>query len=116
MFLASKFLSFAIQPLAWVVADGLTEADRAKIFFDSMGVAPQRVIYESASHTTYENNLSQSGLERHALSGGLPHRQQHTVDAIFTGAWRQKVASGLARAGGPAGLSACRAGLVRALP
>lgn len=36
-------------------ADGLTEADRAKIFFDSMGLAPQQVIYESASHTTYEN-------------------------------------------------------------
>ncbi|MDO8699186.1 MAG: YdcF family protein [Rhodoferax sp.] len=36
-------------------AGGLTEADRAKIFFDSMGVAPQRVVYESASHTTYEN-------------------------------------------------------------
>ena len=36
---------------------GLTEADRAKIFFDSMGVAPQRVIYESASHTTYENAI-----------------------------------------------------------
>jgi uncharacterized SAM-binding protein YcdF (DUF218 family) len=36
-------------------AGGLTEADRAKIFFDSMGVAPQRVVYEAASHTTYEN-------------------------------------------------------------
>ena len=36
-------------------AEGLTEADRAKIFFDSMGVPPQRVVYESASHTTYEN-------------------------------------------------------------
>jgi uncharacterized SAM-binding protein YcdF (DUF218 family) len=36
-------------------ADGLTEADRAKIFFDSMGVAPQQVTYEAASHTTYEN-------------------------------------------------------------
>jgi uncharacterized SAM-binding protein YcdF (DUF218 family) len=36
-------------------AKGLTEADRAKIFFDSMGVPPQRVVYESASHTTYEN-------------------------------------------------------------
>jgi len=34
---------------------GFTEAERAKIFFDSMGVAPQRVVYESASHTTYEN-------------------------------------------------------------
>ena len=36
-------------------AEGFTEAERAKIFFDSMGVAPQRVVYESASHTTYEN-------------------------------------------------------------
>jgi uncharacterized SAM-binding protein YcdF (DUF218 family) len=36
-------------------ADGLTEADRAKIFFDSMGVAPERVLYESASRTTFEN-------------------------------------------------------------
>ena len=36
-------------------AEGLTEADRAKIFFDSMGVPPQRVVYESASRTTYEN-------------------------------------------------------------
>lgn len=36
-------------------AQGLTEADRAKIFFNSMGVAPQRVVYESASRTTYEN-------------------------------------------------------------
>ncbi|MDO9165473.1 MAG: YdcF family protein [Rhodoferax sp.] len=36
-------------------AKGLTEADRAKIFFDSMGVPPERVLYESASHTTYEN-------------------------------------------------------------
>ena len=36
-------------------AKGLTEAGRARIFFDSMGVVPQRVVYESASHTTYEN-------------------------------------------------------------
>jgi uncharacterized SAM-binding protein YcdF (DUF218 family) len=38
-------------------AEGFTEAERAKIFFDSMGVAPQRVVYESASHTTYENAI-----------------------------------------------------------
>jgi uncharacterized SAM-binding protein YcdF (DUF218 family) len=36
-------------------AGDLTEADRAKIFFDQMGLDPQRVTYESASHTTYEN-------------------------------------------------------------
>ena len=33
----------------------LTESDRAKIFFDSMGVDPTRVSYESQSHTTFEN-------------------------------------------------------------
>ena len=32
-----------------------TEADRAKIFFDLMGVDPARVMYESASRTTYDN-------------------------------------------------------------
>ena len=36
---------------------GLTEAGRAKIFFDSMGVPAQRVLYESASRTTYENAI-----------------------------------------------------------
>jgi uncharacterized SAM-binding protein YcdF (DUF218 family) len=38
-------------------AKNLSEAARAKIFFDSMGVAPERVIYESQSHTTYENAI-----------------------------------------------------------
>ncbi len=36
-------------------AKGLSEAARAKIFFDSMGVAAPQVLYEAASHTTYEN-------------------------------------------------------------
>ncbi len=38
-----------------LLAVGRTEADRAKIFFDSVGISPSRVRYESASHTTYEN-------------------------------------------------------------
>jgi uncharacterized SAM-binding protein YcdF (DUF218 family) len=40
-----------------LLTGGLTEADRAKIFFDSMGVAPHQVHYESASHNTYENAI-----------------------------------------------------------
>lgn len=36
-------------------AQGLSEAERAKFFFDSMGVPPQQVTYESASRTTFEN-------------------------------------------------------------
>jgi uncharacterized SAM-binding protein YcdF (DUF218 family) len=38
-----------------LVRGELTEADRAKIFFDSMGVDASRVIYESRSRTTYDN-------------------------------------------------------------
>jgi uncharacterized SAM-binding protein YcdF (DUF218 family) len=36
-------------------AQGLSEAERAKLFFDSMGVPPQQVLYESKSRTTFEN-------------------------------------------------------------
>lgn len=39
---------------AWF-GQGLTEADRAKIFFDSLGLASSQVLYEAASRTTYEN-------------------------------------------------------------
>lgn len=38
-----------------LLAVGLTEADRARIFFDSAGIDPQRLVYESASRTTFEN-------------------------------------------------------------
>lgn len=38
-----------------LISTGPTEAQRAKVFFDSMGIAPQRVVYESASRTTHEN-------------------------------------------------------------
>ena len=34
---------------------GLSEAQRARIFFDSMGVPAQRIVYESASRNTHEN-------------------------------------------------------------
>lgn len=34
---------------------GLSEAERARIFFDDMGVPAKRVVYESASRNTYEN-------------------------------------------------------------
>lgn len=40
-----------------LLARGLSEAERAKIFFDRMGLGPQRVLYESASRTTYENAI-----------------------------------------------------------
>lgn len=36
-------------------AKGLSEADRARIFFDSQGLAPTQMLFESISRTTYEN-------------------------------------------------------------
>jgi len=44
-------------------AQGLGEAARAKIFFDSMGIAAERVMYESESHTTYENAVLSARLK-----------------------------------------------------
>ncbi len=38
-----------------LLATSMTEADRAKLFFDSMGVPVSRVMYESASTNTYQN-------------------------------------------------------------
>ena len=40
-----------------VLADDLSEAQRARIFFDAMGVDKSRVTYESQSRNTYENAL-----------------------------------------------------------
>jgi uncharacterized SAM-binding protein YcdF (DUF218 family) len=40
-----------------LVRDTLSEADRAKIFFDSMGVDPARVLYEAGSRTNFENAI-----------------------------------------------------------
>lgn len=41
--------------IASVPPVGLTEAQRAKIFFDDMGVDTSRVLYEARSRNTYEN-------------------------------------------------------------
>jgi uncharacterized SAM-binding protein YcdF (DUF218 family) len=38
-----------------LLGTGPSEADRAKVFFDSLGIAAHRVRYESASRNTYEN-------------------------------------------------------------
>jgi uncharacterized SAM-binding protein YcdF (DUF218 family) len=41
--------------IASVRPEGLTEAARAKIFFDQMGIATDRVVYEDRSRNTAEN-------------------------------------------------------------
>jgi uncharacterized SAM-binding protein YcdF (DUF218 family) len=42
---------------ALISGEGVSEAHRAKVFFDAMGVDPSRVSYESASRNSYENAL-----------------------------------------------------------
>ena len=59
-------------------AQGLTESQRAKIFFDAMGVAAPRVLYESASRTTYENA---------AFSARLPGVDPAQPWLLLTSAW-----------------------------
>ncbi len=60
-----------------LLAKGLTEADRANIFFDAMGLPPGRVQYESASHTTYENAV---------LTAALPGINKHQPWLLLTSA------------------------------
>lgn len=61
-----------------LLSDGLPEAARAKLFFERMGLAAQRLRYEAASRTTYENAL---------LSARLPgiHPTQRWL--LLTSAW-----------------------------
>ena len=42
---------------AKISGEGASEAERAKVLFDALGVDPSRVSYESASRNTYENAL-----------------------------------------------------------
>lgn len=58
--------------------EALTEADRAKIFFDSMGVPSDRVIYEAASRTTYDNAV---------LSAQIPSVDTHKRWLLLTSAY-----------------------------
>lgn len=93
---------------------GPSEAERARQFFDSMGLSSAQVIYESASRNTYENavltaqlpqidktqrwllvtsafhmprsmaTFAKSRLERDRVSGGFPHWNIYAVAALFT--------------------------------
>ena len=57
---------------------GLTEAQRAKIFFDAMGVAPSRTLYEAASRTTFENAANSA-----RLAGVDPHQRWLLLTSAF---------------------------------
>ena len=57
---------------------GPSEASRAQLFYDAMGVPPGQVRYESASRTTYENAILSA-----KLSGIDPHQRW----LLLTSAW-----------------------------
>lgn len=61
-----------------LIFKGLTEAERARRFYASLGVDPQRLIFESASRTTYENAV---------LSAALPGVDKTRPWLLLTSAW-----------------------------
>ena len=61
-----------------LLTEGLTEAERARRFYVSMGVDPQRLLLESASRTTYENAV---------LSAALPGVDKTRPWLLLTSAW-----------------------------
>jgi uncharacterized SAM-binding protein YcdF (DUF218 family) len=63
---------------ASVAARAFSEAQRAKIFFDSMGVPGASITYESASRTTHENAV---------LSAQLPGVDKTQRWLLVTSAW-----------------------------
>ena len=61
-----------------LLGTGPTEADRAKAFFDSLGIAANRVRYESVSRSTYENAV---------LTAQMPCVNKTEKWLLLTSAW-----------------------------
>ena len=72
-------------------ANARSEADRARQFFDAQGVAPERVLYESASRTTYENAV---------LSRMVPGVDPAQRWLLLTSAWHMPRSMAAFRAAG----------------
>lgn len=61
-----------------LIAQDMSEAERAQIFYQSMNVAPRRIVYEAASRTTYENAV---------FSAALPGIDKTRPWLLVTSAW-----------------------------
>ena len=61
-----------------LLGTGPSEADRAKVFFESFGIAASRVRYESASRNTFENAV---------LTAQMPGVQKKEKWLLLTSAW-----------------------------
>lgn len=60
------------------LSQGMSEAERARIFYQHMGVAPQRLLFEAASRTTHENAV---------MSAALPGVDKARPWLLVTSAW-----------------------------
>lgn len=60
------------------LSQGMSEAERAKIFYQRMTVAPQRLLFEGASRTTHENAV---------LSAAVPGVDKARPWLLVTSAW-----------------------------
>ena len=61
-----------------LLGTGPSEADRAKVFFNSLGIAANRVRYESVSRNTYENAI---------LTAQMPGVNKTEKWLLLTSAW-----------------------------
>lgn len=61
-----------------LLGNGPSEADRAKVFFDSLGVSANRVRYESVSRNTYQNAV---------LTAQMPGVHKTEKWLLLTSAW-----------------------------
>jgi len=74
-----------------VFTTGFSEAERARRFYEAMGVPAERVLYESASRTTHENAV---------FSARLPGVDPHQPWLLLTSAWHMpRALATFARAG-----------------
>lgn len=74
-----------------IIDRGISVADAAREFYTSMGVPPERVLYERAARTTYENAI---------LSASVPGVDKTQPWLLVTSAWHMPRSMALFRAAG----------------
>lgn len=74
-----------------IIDRGISVADAARAYYTSVGVPPERVLYERAARTTYENAI---------LSASVPGVDKTQPWLLLTSAWHMPRSMALFRAAG----------------
>ena len=74
-----------------IIDRGISVADAARKYYASMGIPPERVVYERAARTTYENAI---------LSAAVPGVDKTQPWLLVTSAWHMPRSMALFRAAG----------------